>query len=167
VNPSPTRTHPVSYPAPDTTAGPMFPSVFPHPVQRSVSYLAYCSVSGPVVLCTQCPAICGACSSFSHLWSDARAAWNFRISRARRVNKTEDLFLRDHYLIPCKPYPNGLPFHIIMRCHITVGYRVPIGDRIDMRSHVGACCPCTPPSSSSLHGWACRYRGEVFHNEIR
>ena len=25
-------------------------------------------------------------------WSDARAAWNFRISRARRVNKTEDLF---------------------------------------------------------------------------
>ena len=38
-------------------------------------------------------------------WSDARAAWNFRISRARRVNKTEDLFLCDSYLILCKPYP--------------------------------------------------------------
>jgi len=30
-------------------------------------------------------------------------------SRARRVNKTEDLFLCDGYLIPCKPYPKGLP----------------------------------------------------------
>jgi len=44
-------------------------------------------------------------------WSDARAAWNFRISRARRVNKTGDLFLRDSYLTPCKPYPKGLPCH--------------------------------------------------------
>jgi len=44
-------------------------------------------------------------------WSGARAAWNFRISRARRVNKTEDLFLRDSYLIPCKPYPKRLPRH--------------------------------------------------------
>ena len=63
-------------------------------------------------------------------------------SRARRVNKTEDLFLRDRYLIPCKPYPKGLPFRIIMPCHITVGYRIPIGYRINMRSHVSACCPC-------------------------
>jgi len=45
-------------------------------------------------------------------WSDARAAWNFRISQARRVNKTEDLFLRDSYLIPCKPYPKGLPLSV-------------------------------------------------------
>jgi len=44
-------------------------------------------------------------------WSDARAAWNFRILRARRVNKTRDLFLRDSYLIPCKPYPKGLLCH--------------------------------------------------------
>jgi len=63
-------------------------------------------------------------------------------SRARRVNKTEDLFLRDCYFIPCKPYPKGLRFHIIMRCHITVGYRVPIGYHINMRSCVGVCCPC-------------------------
>ena len=26
-----------------------------------------------------------------------------------RANKAEDLFLRDGYLIPCKPYPKGLP----------------------------------------------------------
>ena len=33
-------------------------------------------------------------------------------SRARRVNKTGDLFLRDSYLIPCKPYPKGLPLSV-------------------------------------------------------
>jgi len=45
-------------------------------------------------------------------WSDTRAAWNFWISWARWINKTEDLFLRDSYLIPCKPYPKGLPLSV-------------------------------------------------------
>ena len=57
-------------------------------------------------------------------WSDARAAWNFRISRARRANKTEDLFLCDSYLIPCKPYPKGLPLSV----RATTG--------------TWCCCPC-------------------------
>ena len=61
------------------------------------------------------------------LWSGARAAWNFRISRARRVNKTEDLFLRDSYLIPCKPYPKRLPRHhqyldVLPLQHVRISY---------------------------------------------
>ena len=97
------------------------------------SYMSFCFISLLFHCTTYDPCI----------WSDARAAWNFRISRAMWVNKTEDLFLRDGYLIPCKPYSKGLPFHIIMRCHITVGYHVPIGYHINMRSHVGVCCPCS------------------------
>ena len=45
-------------------------------------------------------------------WSDANAARNFlkpKSSRKIRVNKTGDLFLRNGYLIPCKPYLKGLP----------------------------------------------------------
>jgi len=38
-------------------------------------------------------------------WSDARAAWNFWISRARRVNKTEDSDSVMAILISTKPYP--------------------------------------------------------------
>ena len=30
-------------------------------------------------------------------------------------NKTEDLFLCDSYLIPCKPYPKGLPPPVLER----------------------------------------------------
>ena len=33
-------------------------------------------------------------------------------SWARWLNKTEDLFLYDSYLIPCKPYPKGLPLSV-------------------------------------------------------
>ena len=38
-------------------------------------------------------------------WSNARAAWNFWISQARRVNKTEDSHSVTAILISTKPYP--------------------------------------------------------------
>ena len=55
-------------------------------------------------------------------WSDARAVWNFWISQARRVNKTEDLFLHDSYLIPCKPYPKGLPPPVLERAALATAW---------------------------------------------
>ena len=35
-----------------------------------------------------------------------------KASRGTRVNKTEDLFLHDGYLIPCKLYSKGLPLSV-------------------------------------------------------
>jgi len=41
-------------------------------------------------------------------WSDARAAWNFRIHERGDSTRLKIYFLRDGYLISSEPYPKEL-----------------------------------------------------------